>query len=145
MRPTHTPCYTACLGSRKLGAATALGRRWESKTQASLGFRTGLSVPDHGFRPLLPSSHEEALSVILAFLSFSPFFSLLASFPSCLIPFFLPSPHFLPSLQHCYGRFEATFTFSPPPDCWALRPARGLLTGLRSAVPALGAVGLPLG
>ena len=80
---------------------------------------------------------------------FSVFFSLL--FSSCLIPFLphslLPSissfPSFTPALFH--GRFEATFAFSPPPDCWALRPARGLLTGLRSAVPALGAVGLPLG
>lgn len=139
--PTHMPCYAARLGSRKLGAITALGRRPESKTQASLEFRTGLSVPDPGFCPLLPSSfYEETLSVILAFLFlpsclFLPY-SLLPSIPPSFSPF-------TPALFH--GRLKATFAFSPPPDRWAFRPARGLLTGLHGTVPALGAVGLPLG
>lgn len=95
--PTHMPFYTAHLGSRKLGAITALGRRPESKTQASLECRTGLPVPDHGFCSLLPSSFYERLSQS----SLLFFFSLLVS--PCPIPFFLPSPpHFLPSLQHCF-------------------------------------------
>ena len=139
--PTHMPCYTAHLGSRKLGAITALGRRPESKTQASLEFRTGLSVPDHGFCPLLPSSfYEETLSVILAFL----FLPSCLSLPYSLLPSISPSfSSFTPALFH--GRLEATFAFSPPPDRWEFRPARGLLTASRSTAPALGAVGLPLG
>lgn len=81
----------------------------------------GLEVQDHGSCPLpCLFSHKGSLIHLSFSLSFSSFFSLLATFPSS---FHIPPlfPCFIPALFH--GRLEATAALSPPPDPRVSRPA----------------------